>query len=225
MNRLLVFIPSPRDIPEFNDAVSKIKYDKLWIKYYPQEEAYNRARDWFLDHKQFSHLCILPDDLLMTQEDFDILFKDAQQYDVISGWCRNTIKQTSWYVGPPETEETAASNVSFILPPDPPMLGDYNGYQFITLNDIGIMTDNVDIVKIKFAGFPPTVISRKVVEQIPFRTSAGCCSDSCFCLDIAEKGIDHYCDLRVRTTHMNASEPTNLLVDKKPRNILFEPSS
>lgn len=33
--KLLIFIPSPRDLRQFHDAISKIKHDKLWMKYMP----------------------------------------------------------------------------------------------------------------------------------------------------------------------------------------------
>jgi hypothetical protein len=56
---------------------------------------------------------------------------------------------------------------------------------------------------VKYAGFPPTFIFRKIVEKIPFRTSYGCCTDSCFSLDLDKHKIKQYCDLRVRTRHFD----------------------
>jgi len=219
----LIFIPSPRNIQKFNDAIARINEPKLWVKYYPEEHAYQIARDYFLEHKQYTHLVILPDDLLITPEDFYLLDAYSEDYDIINGWCRNTIRLTPYWKGEQETDDMADSNISFRLPPDPPAQGTYEQYHFITIPFIDILKETGhSIIEIKYAGFPPTFISRKIVEQVPFRRQ-DCCVDSCFALDLHKKGIKQYSDLRVRTTHMNI-HPDELMVGKREKQIIFEPS-
>ena len=201
----LIFIPSPRDLEEFKEATSKIKGDKLWLKYHNEDDAYRLGRDWFLQHTQYTHFVILPDDLIVTQEHFDRLSEDAKEYDVISGWCRNTIRKNKYWKGDAEREDEADSCISIkSLPPDPPYQGIYEQFHFLSLKDIELFVNHGATVRfVKYAGFPPTFIARKIVEKVPFRTSYGCCTDSCFSLDLAKHKITQYCDLRVRTRHFD----------------------
>jgi hypothetical protein len=86
--RPLLGILNPRQIPEVLHLFEKIKgYDKLWIKNMNQIDAYNQLRKWFLEHKEYTHLVILLDDVLITQEEFDILRRDVEEgdYPVIGG--------------------------------------------------------------------------------------------------------------------------------------------
>lgn len=228
MSKVLIFIPSPRDLGPVLESVAKLKSDKLWMKYYPEEYAYQYARDWFLEHTEYSHLMIHPDDLLVTQKDFERLQKDADQnYEIISGYCRNTIRQRHDWNGEKETEETADTNVSFTLPPNPPNQGKYEEYNFISMANIEAMAGAFaelpgvrPIITVKYAGFPPTLISRRIVEQIPFRR-IGCCVDSWFALDLSEKNLSQYCDVRVRTTHLNIHD-REIKVGKKQPKVIFE---
>ena len=115
----------------------------------------------------------------------------------------------------------ADSNISFNLPPDPPVSGTYEQYQFITIPLIECLNEvNKNIIQVKYAGFPLTFISRKIVQQVPFRRQ-DCCVDSCFSLDLDKKGIKQFVDLRVRTTHMNI-HPDELMVGKREKQVIFE---
>ena len=229
MNRPLIFIPSPRNVPLFREATAHIEAEKLWVKYHAEEDAYKVARDYFLDNKRFTHLVILPDDLIITPIDFKLLKDDSYDYDVISGYCRNTIRLTPYWKGEQETESMADSNISFSLPPDPPIKGQYEDYDFIhmaTIDAIRKVYEDMQsyqepIILVRYAGFPLTFINRKTVEEVPFRRD-GCCVDSCFSLDIYKKGISQYSDLRVKTVHLNV-HPNEIQVGKKAAEIIFEP--
>ena len=191
--RPLLFIPSPRDVPEVKEAISKLKIDKLWVKYYTAEEAYKTARDWFLS-RDYTHLLINPDDLIVTPENLDNLLMSATDR-VISGWCINTILD-NW-------KELDQTNISYTMCYDPPSGSTYDSYNFIPVKHINtLLSDGKSIIKVKFAGFALTSIPRKIVEEIPFRTSEGCCIDSTFALDLYQKEIDQFVHLRVRTLHM-----------------------
>jgi len=202
----LIFIPSPRDLEEFKEATSKLKYDKIWLKYYNEDDAYRLGRDWFLQHPQYTHFIILPDDLIVTQKDlFNLVVDTDISKGIVSGWCRNTIRKNIYWKGEPETEDMADSCISIeCLPPDPPNQGTYDKYHFMSLKSIReAMYQGFTHIPVKYAGFPPTIIPRDIVNKIPFRTSSGCCTDSCFSLDLAKNKIDQICDLRVRTYHFD----------------------
>ena len=80
-------MPSPRDIPRVKQAWSKLNYDKLIVKYKPQWEAYAEAREFFLNHKEYTHLVICADDLVIELDDLDILLEWAELYNVMDGVC------------------------------------------------------------------------------------------------------------------------------------------
>lgn len=198
----LIFIPSPRDIPEFIECTAHLTFDKLWVKYFPQFEAYYAGREWFRYYKQYTHLIILPDDLLVTQNDLDLLLSWVED-PIISGWC------------PHLDSKGKQANISNQIP-YPPHKGTFKDYKFIPISEL-----NGDIIPIKYAGFAPTVIPRDIVEKIPFRTDEGCCVDSCFGLDLLAANIKQYCDTRVRTQNVITSLDM-IQVGNKNREIIFE---
>ena len=222
MIRPLIFIPSPREVEQFKQATSKLPYDKLWVKNLPEINAYYQGRKYFLDHEEYTHLIILPDDLIVTPQDIEKLLQNADMIEVLSGYCENTIRQMWNYEGPPE--EQPDSNISLILPPSPPMSGTYSAYDFMSLRFIDCLNKTGEhIIKIRYSGFAPTIISRAVIEKIPFR-SEYCCVDSCFSTDIHKAGIEQYCDLRVKTEHLELRQkgPADLNVGKKEGKIYLE---
>jgi len=225
--KILLFIPSPREIPVFVNTIREIKgYDKLFVRYYPELEAYEKASEWFLQETsgKYTHFAICPDDLLFKQEDIDLLKQDIEenQYDVIQGYCKNTIRQRYDWTGRAETVDNADSNLSWVLPPNPPVNGTYDQFQFLSMKFLDKYKEDFGpMIKVKFAGFPLTILSRKVIETIPFRR-IHCCIDSFLAFDLAEKGIDQYADLRVRIVHIEASDPAKILVGKRTPTVEFE---
>jgi len=208
----LLFLPSARDIPEVKEAVDKLKIDKLWVKNHNQQEAYMVARDWFLYEKEYTHLIINPDDLIVRKQDIDLLLK-SKHNSVISGWC---IHGKS-----PENRKGLDTNVSYKHPEVyiSPIVLDYNYYEFIPIADI-----KDGITKVGFSGFAPTVIPRRIVKKIRFRTSFGCCVDSCFSQDLTDNKIPQWVDFRVQTIEIEATDPELLQVGKKEKEIIFVPS-
>lgn len=60
MRKLLIFIPSPRDLLQFHEAIAKIPHDKIWYKYMPYElQPYQQASvvgdDFDLMNEQIDH--------------------------------------------------------------------------------------------------------------------------------------------------------------------------
>jgi hypothetical protein len=204
----LLFIPSPRDIPEVKESIDKLKIDKIWIKYHKQEEAYVHARVFFLHH-DFTHLIIHPDDMIATPQNLDQLIRDIESDPdkVISGYCNVTAGTTDY----------EDANISYTLPPNPPISGQYNEYHFIKLKDI---QDTTTWLKVKYTGFALLALPRSVVQKIPFRTDNACCPDSCFSLDLDSAGIPQYVDPRIYCKHIRTN-PSILLTDKKQKQIII----
>src|SRR6476620_1344884 len=76
---LLIINPSPRKIKLFEAKLNILntKYDILREKNnFNEVEAYNNCRDYFLSHTEYTHMAILPDDLLVDLKHVDKLVDD-----------------------------------------------------------------------------------------------------------------------------------------------------
>jgi hypothetical protein len=208
-NPLLVVF-RPRHIAKFEEAIVKIKADKLHINYFPQHIAYPLARIEFLKREEYTHFVLITDDLIVTPKDYDTLLNECEDYDVISGWANN------WLYGP----WADYSSVSFTMPPEQPAGGTIEDYNFSTIETLEAMKG---IISVPHEGTMLTFLSRKVVEKIPFRHDCGCCVDALLSHDLAKEGIKRYVDLRVRMLHLKDSAIPVTLVGKKPSEIVFEP--
>lgn len=184
------------------------------MKFYPQQEAYTEARQFFLEH-DYTHFIILPDGLIVEQMDIDLLLDECED-DVLSGWCNNTADGS---------EDRNDSNFSYTLPPDPPHQGRYDDYNFVDIESIeqrlkAPHTPQFQIIFVKHSGFALTVLPRKIIENIPFRSDDGCCVDACLSLDLDEAKIPQYVDLRVRTKQIKITNQV-ILVGKRRKEIVL----
>src|SRR5215831_12855215 len=68
--------------------MSRINEHKVWIKYSDEYTAYLIMRKLFL-YTDFTHLVIIPDDLIVTPSQFEKLKRNAElgNYPVLSGTC------------------------------------------------------------------------------------------------------------------------------------------
>ena len=194
----LICLPSPRDIPVVKEALDEIKdYDKLWMKYFYDElKAYELMRNYFLEHKEYTHLAIMPDDLFLDPESFYKLIEDLKKrdYPVLSGIANFNCDKFETY--------------------DIDLAIDYNhsnGREHLMANEIpnreyyAKAGTNKGIKKVAFAGFPLTFIRRDVVEKIPFR-SLGRGIDTSFCVDCLRNRVDQYVDFDARSLHLKGIE-------------------
>lgn len=211
----LIVIPSPRDIPKVKVVIDQLPADKLWLKYYtPEISAYKLIQQEFVKRKEYTHLIIIPDDLLVSPEHFDLLLKDIEQYpeDVICGYCN--VDQTNFRhyanVSIDEASPIRANRlykwfhldlihkeVEGIKAIDPEKYKDWPEY----------------MIDVKFAGFPMMAIPRVILHQIPFRNdsttgydSDGCCVDVMFCSDVIKAGHRILVDTRLRENHLKISD-------------------
>jgi len=214
----LVFIPSPRDIPEFIECADKINLDKYWVKYYhPEILAYQELRRFFLEHAEYTHLIILPDDLIVSADDVDTLIghvKKNPELLIVSGFCNIDVTDLKDY-----------ANICIELVSDK-RPRDYFWKTFAEFEKYGQEhKDGQGLIKAKFSGFPLMIIDRKVIENIEFRNDSesgispdGCCIDVTFCYDAHVKGYDIYVDPTLRLYHMKIADGRyqNWIRDKQP---------
>jgi hypothetical protein len=200
--KVLLVILKFRELPQFREAVKDLKIDKLWIKWYGQitkPDAYSVARDEFLKRTEYTHFLLLTDDVIVQQKDIDQLIEDAKRapnWRVISGWFNNDL-----------SDHRDDSNISLSLPHDPPSDGSYEAYEFKTIQWI---EENLrfgkECIPVWHQGTALTLFTRDVIEDVPFRSSNGCCIDACLSLDLAAKDIRQFVDLRIRLIHLKINE-------------------
>lgn len=150
MNKLLIFIPSPRNDPEFAERVAKLPHDKFWIKYHSYDlKPYQKARDFFLKHKQYSHFAICPDDLMVTEDGVVKLWKLAQKLDVIMGTCN---------VDMTDMDRLAmTSNL-------PDGRRESRAYDYIDRNEV-----NGKVIQVPWCGTPFAIFKRKIFKHVFFQ--------------------------------------------------------
>lgn len=184
MINILLGIPSPRD----NDAVisqwTLLPCDKLIVKYYHEWTAYQHMRTEFLKRKEYTHLVIASDDLIVKPENVSKLLDELgkKDYPIFGGVC--TINGSRLDI------------LNIIGIENMPTLERRHYDWFKKENVKGIM-------QVGFAGFPLMAIRRDIVERFDFDSQSrlsGCDPndigniDLIFCLRCKENNIPIYVD-------------------------------
>lgn len=219
----LIFIPSPRDIPEIQQALDKIDFiDKFYVKYTKEYPAYQKAQEFFLENDHYSHILICPDDLLIEKEHIIQLIADTMQYNypVIGGLCQ-------------VDNDDFKDDMAFSLTPFKPRISDRFRYfekfdKYFFHDKLRSEYQDNPILRTMWQGFPLTCIRKDVIQEIGFRDDAefkglprgsGCCIDDGFCYDCIQNEIPMYTDLRIRMNHLKFNDNNTrmqLVKDKKP---------
>ena len=209
--KLLILNPSPRKIKIFQVKLDKInkKYDVLRIKNdFNEKNAYNSGRKFFLEHTEYTHLAILPDDLLCEPEDVDKLVKDLEEFDypVLSGICNFAMSTPKFFNNMSAIEYTKYDAVDEIS-----RTGRFNYFQQIMsrarykeLKEE--MKDKPNrIIRVALANFPLTIARRDVIEKFEFNANL-MGVDTVFAQDCINNSIPMYVDLDVEMWHIKGIE-------------------
>lgn len=221
----LIAIPSVRDLAEVKQAINQIKnIDKLWIKYTPSQTAYPLIESEFLSNpNNYTHLIILPDDLVVEPEKLQYLINDytnalteeERDNTILTGFCNVDVKSNN------DKANICTERV----------IVNRHGrrYPWLKIQDLRTLKNNIDVsetpnktdrdylIPIGFAGFPLYMIPRNIVEQIPFRDDSnaefkqtGVCWDVMYCHDSQEKGFKIYTDIRVDLKHLRYTKDSDV---------------
>jgi hypothetical protein len=152
----LVALPSPRDIPEVKSAVDECLggLDKVWFKYWPQStEPYRHIRDYFLKRTQYTHLIILPDDLVVNAIGVSRLlltaYAEPDKYTVLMGNC-----------------PVVYGSLQFAITHNLPALKRSERiYRWWSLMDV---QTRPGIHQVPHCGTPFAILARSVVEEVSF---------------------------------------------------------
>jgi len=208
--RPMLGIPSPRDIPDFTTLMRYFcEAPRLWAKYYTELYAYQHIRNFFLKETDYTHLVIVPDDLIITPGAFRLLKKDLeeekQDYPVLAAVCNAKYGD------------------------DRVTCRDTIGGAFITneqLDDIRIDQGGHPIIRVRHEGFAMPFIRRDVVEKIPFGVMYTTAVDHYFSICCYKKKIPIHVDTRARVMHLCEQPPDGnfqyFFVGKKKPYLLYE---
>lgn len=208
---LLLASPSPRKIKPFERKLQALnqKYDIFLSKFnFDEINAYQTIRNYFLEHTEYTHLAILPDDLLVDVKHVDKIVEDLieSDYQVISG-ISNFACTTKKFFNNMTCIEYGKIDAQEQLK----KTGRYNYFQHIMnrdrYNEIREqMKDKPNrIIRVIFSAFPFTVIRRDVVEKIEFGMNL-MGVDTVFFQSCLKLGIPTFVDLDVQTLHLKGIE-------------------
>lgn len=211
MPKLLLFRGSPRsDIEKVEQENPKIPCDKLIIRYIDEFHAYEKARTFFLQNKEYDYLVLATDDIVVKPEHIIQLESDltSKNYEVLSGMMN---------VDQPEyMKPEGRLNITYGLALKDKRL---RSYEMVCRRDL----PNIDIFQVKFAGFGLTAIRRDIVEMTPFaadgifkghRMDMGASLDFVFCWFCHENNIPIFVDKRIDMEHLRAEGTMKLGLTK-----------
>lgn len=198
--------PSPRNLKNVYNALKLTGYPRLYAKYYPEKTAYNLMRQWFLDHDEYTHFVICPDDLIIEKEHIDVLIKDLEmtQYATLSGVCNVDLG-----------DNKDKLNITENLPHPTRMVPERKqvGWRFYSWVPRNIRFEK-PIIRVPFSGFAAMFISRDVIKRYKFIDDAKMngtpdlltgAIDVMFCNLCAIENIPQMVDTRVRMKHLKGS--------------------
>lgn len=208
---ILLTSPSPRKIKTFEQKIKLLnqKYDIFLVKFdFVEVNAYKTIRDFFLSHKEYTHLAIIPDDLLVDVKHIDKLVQDLTErdYPVLSG-ISNFACTTKRFFNNMTCIEYGKIDAYMRMK----KTGRYDYFKDIMsrerYNEIKEqMKDKPNrIIRVTISSFPPTVIRRDIVEKLEFGTNL-MGVDTDFFQKCINAGVDTYADLDVQTTHLKGIE-------------------
>lgn len=188
--------------------------------------------DYFDRHKEYTHIAIAPDDLLVKREHYEALVKtlEKEDYPVLGGVCN--------------VDMIHEDHMALTIKSKPHVIrgirreGGINGYTWVLSREI----EDKEIIEVNFAGMPFLFIRRDIVEQIPLtgdtpydpnpleRAKIPRSFDCAFCWNCREKGIPIRVDCRVKMVHLNGAglqdntgwEVHHPLVGKEPPFVYFQ---
>lgn len=148
--KLLVAVPSPRKIPEVMEHWDTWKYDTLIVKNTPQLEAYTRLRNYFVNRPEYTHICMIPDDLIVPTDRLTELWRICQDksYDILSGYCNID-----------ETQPNTYNLQNYVYESEGPPVSKGNWLEDKDIPDL-------QEFQVEFSGFPCMIISREVLTRV-----------------------------------------------------------
>jgi len=199
---LLLCYLQPKDLPEVLIPMSKIPYDRLYLRYMESDDAFKLMRKKVLEqYKDYTHIVIVTNDVIVEPKHMEMLERTIRQnlhYPVISGVFNLDLTpygQSVW-------------NITFNRAHEDQ---DKREYHWIKKSDFPKDEPGyVNLLQVKFAGFPLMAIRRDVFEEIPIRGDGEVnrrpdiqqAHDLCFCNDLSDAGIPIMANIDIDMIHL-----------------------
>ena len=220
--KILLFRGSPRsDIEEVEKWNDKLPCDTLLVRYVNEFMAYEYARSFFLNHKEYDYLAIATDDIVVTPDNIIQLQNDLDdfKFPVISGMMN--VDEVDW------EDQWGNLNICYELATKDRKVRFYN---WVKANALPLE----DIFRVMFAGFGLTAIRRDIVEEEGFNFASdgvfrgtgienGASLDLVFAWYCLEKGIPQYCDQRIHMHHLR--NHGRMKVGEREREVIYNGKS
>ena len=188
------------DYPEILNSLKEIPCDQFHVNYMPYPLPHNLAREFFLEHEEYTHLIVMPQDLHVTKQHYESLIKTVQEtkYDVVSGVCN--------------VERPMHRNYhKWAICKKIPSLDKFKRYY----NWMPETSQTLGVVQVEFSGFVFCCIARKVVNRIDLKSGTPifkgtvhigtgqflAAPDLTFCHACKDAGIPIYADTDIRMRH------------------------
>jgi len=214
----LMVVMSVRDFKPAWYWINKVDFlDKLIVKYWPHNLAHEKARKFFLEHPEYTHLLIYAEDIMATPDMVKLLIKDAEEHDfpVVSGYSNYDLRHYDVNI-----TDRDLTNVRVFSA---------HQYKFYTLYDVLSGRLGWPFKQVFFVGLPLTLIRRDVVEKIEFkpyrvvvdrtlgvRVKRGWGFDLQFAINCKKMGIPIIVDLRLLCLHFGDTRRFINIRDKRP---------
>lgn len=236
MNPLLCIF-CPRYIPLTEEIFNNIKkYDKLWIKNYNNFDAHDKAKQFFIEHRdEYTHIARIPNDITMTEQHIDKLVSDIEEnpwIECIGG------------VGPVDGTPIGQKSYGICVFERPAKSKAERKYKWLSRLD----SPKRGICPVKFGGgYGPIFSKRLIVDrilswqtdlvaestkyhnvnlQLPHSKETSCCNDVVISHELAEAGVHELVDFEVIVDHLKRKPGTrNFLIGKKEPYIRLERKS
>lgn len=213
------------DLDQVKDGLNTINEDKLQVSYFPYPYPHRIIEDYFNTHLEYTHLIMIPNDLVYDDKSFQKTKEAIEKYDypILSGLCNVDLKEhkDSW-------------NVCFKLPELSYLNRRYRWLAESTRKEL--LNRNSRFVKVMFAGYPAICIKRNVIESVRlnflndtiktnelpiWESKGGFANDLIFCHNVNDKNIEIICDLENTLLHFRYEGQSQIGI--KPYKVKFIP--
>ena len=149
----LLGIMNPRKIPECISAFERLDVPRVWFTGWTEYQLIDVIGQWVADPPvDFSHLVLVADDCIVSQQALDAVLAVARQGDpVVTGYCRLDFTH-------PDVNITRRP-----LMGDTPSVGAYDFWSFVEVEEWPR-----EVMPTGFVGFALTCMSRELWREFPF---------------------------------------------------------
>jgi hypothetical protein len=203
--RVLFCCPSPRaNIVEVQKWQYKLPVDKFIPYFMWEPDAYHVAREFFLEHTEYTHLAIATDDIVLKPEHIQAIKRDLEEkdYPVICGMMNIN-------------EDGFGADMMNITTNVPSYRWYNRQYDWIYTKDIPKYTGKWGpIIPVGYNGFALMVLRRDIVKRFAFESDAlyenipakkGGALDVHVCWNCSKNGISVMTDTRIEMRHLRKS--------------------